>query len=179
MLVDFLKQETNGYNVVTIGSSAGGYAAILYGSLIDAKMVMAFNPQFEIASLLVKSTEKVNPLVFRLKGMRQKYYDIVPFINAKTEIFYFYSLGSQWDIEQNKHIKPMPNLHPISFWTKHHGIPFLKVALSAVVNSEAAILSELEKKRHNPILFTMKLVGLRKTIKGIISQVYLKYKKRR
>ena len=34
-LAAFLKQETQDYtNVITLGSSAGGYAAILYGSLI-------------------------------------------------------------------------------------------------------------------------------------------------
>lgn len=51
-LTEFLRKETEGYNIVTIGSSAGGYAAILHGSLLSAKYILAFNPQFEIKSLL-------------------------------------------------------------------------------------------------------------------------------
>ena len=64
-LTEFLRKETKGYNIVTIGSSAGGYAAILHGSLLNAKYVLAFNSQFEIKSLLKTTTEKVNPVLFR------------------------------------------------------------------------------------------------------------------
>lgn len=178
-LASFLKKETEGYDVVTIGSSAGGYAAILYGSLIGAKTAIVFNPQFEIASLLERSTESVNPLVFRLKDLRREYYDIVQHINRETDIFYFHSLYSQWDIEQKKHIRPMPNLHEIPFQTKHHGIPFLKAALPTVINSEPCTLECLENKKHNPILFTIKMAGLRKAVTGAVAQIYLRYKKRR
>ena len=38
-LTEFLKKETEGYDVVTIGSSAGAYAAIICGSLLHSKMV--------------------------------------------------------------------------------------------------------------------------------------------
>ncbi len=75
-LIEFLKTETEGYKVVTIGSSAGGYAAILYGSFINTQYTLAFNPQFEIQSLLKRSTEAINPLLFRIKDQRRQYFDI-------------------------------------------------------------------------------------------------------
>lgn len=65
-LLDFFQKETAGYQVITVGSSAGGYAATLYGSLLHATQIMAFNPQFELHSLLSRSTERANPLVHRL-----------------------------------------------------------------------------------------------------------------
>lgn len=179
-LATFLKQETQGYtNVITLGSSAGGYAAILYGALIGAQTVLAFNPQFEITSLLKRSTEAINPLVFRLRYERNTYYDIVPFINKKSEIYYFYSQHSSWDKEQCEYVKPMRNLHRISFQSRHHGIPFLKAALPVVVNANVEDLNKWESKSHNPITFTIKRIGLYKTIAGFISQLYRAYRKRK
>ena len=179
-LMDFLKQEIKGYTtIVTLGSSAGGYAAILYGSLIGAQTVLAFNPQFEITSLLKRSTESINPLIFRLRNERNTYYDIVPFINDKTEIFYFYSNHSPWDKEQYEYVKPMHNLYRISFQSSHHGIPFLKAALPVVLNTSMKDLKKWANKSHNPIAFTIKRIGLCKTVNGFISQIYHAYKKRK
>ena len=46
--IEFIKKtisEKNYKNVLAIGSSAGGFAAILFGNLLKFKKVMAFNPQ--------------------------------------------------------------------------------------------------------------------------------------
>lgn len=76
------------------GSSAGGYAAILYGSILKVERVFAFNPQVELTSLLTKSNEKTNPLIFRLKdGPYRKYFDIVPFIMPMMNIYYFFPIN--------------------------------------------------------------------------------------
>lgn len=179
-LIDLLKKETEGYRVVTMGSSAGGYAAILYGSLINAQYTLAFNPQFEIYSLLKRSTEAVNPLIFRIKDHRERFFDITKFINTELKIFYFYSNASLWDIEQKKYLnKKNPNLYTISFRTKHHGIPFLKVALSKVINLSISQLEMLAKKSQSPIRFTIQMVGIKKTLLGIFKQMKQAYYKRR
>lgn len=177
-LIEFLKKETEGYKVVTIGSSAGGYAAILYGSFINTQYTLAFNPQFEIQSLLKRSTEAINPLLFRIKDQRRQYFDIIKFISKGVKIFYFYSNASPWDMEQKNHInKDIPNLYTIAFRTKHHGIPFLKVALPKVLNSNIEILESFSIYTHSAIGFTIQTVGIRKTILGLykqIKQAYLK-----
>lgn len=178
-LFEFLKKETNGYKIINVGSSAGGYAAILYGSLLKAERVLAFNPQFEINSLLHRSTEAINPLVFRLNNIRSNYFDIKNIDFNNTIVFYFISCKSKWDIEQNSHIGEKENLYKISFSTSHHGIPFLKVALSKVINLNKKELISFSKINHNPFVFTIKMVGLIKTLNGFISQVYKAYKKRK
>lgn len=179
-LTEFLQKEVEGYNIVTVGSSAGGYAAILYGSLLNAKYVLAFNPQFEIKSLLNVTSEEINPIVFRKQTLRSGFYDIIPYINSNTDIFYFYSNASKWDIEQNCYIESYKNnIYKLSFNTSHHGIPFLKVALSNVLNMEIKELKKLSKTRHSPLLFTIRRVGFYKTILGFLKQIYQKYKKRR
>lgn len=179
-LIEFLKKETEGYKVVTIGSSAGGYAAILYGSFINTQYILAFNPQFEIQSLLKRSTEAINPLLFRIKDQRRQYFDIIKFISKGVKIFYFYSNASPWDIEQKNHInKDIPNLYTIAFRTKHHGIPFLKVAINKVINLNVEQIIALSKKNQNPIWFTIKMVGLKATLIGLYKQIKQAYNKRR
>ena len=179
-LIEFLNKETEGYKVVTVGSSAGGYAAILYGSFINTQYTLAFNPQFEIQSLLKRSTEAINPLLFRIKDHRTQYFDITKFISKEAKIFYFYSNASPWDMEQNNHInKNIPNLYTIAFQTKHHGIPFLKVAIPSVLNLNADQLMQISYKRQNPIIFTIKMVGIMETLSGIFKQMKQAYYKRR
>lgn len=179
-LIDFLIKETHGYKVITIGSSAGGYAAILYGSFINTQYVLAFNPQYELKSLLERSSEAINPLLFRIKDERIQYFDITTYINRQTNIFYFYSNASKWDREQNKHlIKDTPNLYKITFNTKHHGIPFLKVALPKVLNLNIEKLKSLSKNTHNPIWFTIQMVGIRKTLSGLYKQIKQSYLNRK
>lgn len=178
-LTEFLRKETEGYNIVTVGSSAGGYAAILHGSLLNAKYIIAFNPQFELKSLLKESSETINPLVFREQKLRSELYDLIPYINDKTDIFYFYSNASLWDIKQNHHIKNRNNIYKICFNTSHHGIPFLKVALPNVLNMEIGELKTLAATVHSPLLFTIHSVGVYKTACGFLKQVYQRYKKRR
>lgn len=180
-LIDFIQKETKGYKVITIGSSAGGYAAILYGSFINTQYTLAFNPQFELQSLIMRSSEAINPLLFRIQDKRKQYFDITEFIKKNTKIFYFYSNDSEWDIQQNHHIKNITssNIYRIEFRTRHHGIPFLKVALSQVLNSNIKMLEDLAITNHSYIGFTIQMVGVRKTILGLYKQLKQSYYKRK
>ena len=179
-LIEFLRKETAGYKVITVGSSAGGYAAILYGYFINTQYTLSFNPQFELKSLLQKSTEEKNPLIFRICDKRKEYFDITQYINKERKIFYFYSNKSLWDMEQYNHIeKKITDLYIITFRTKHHGIPFLKVALPKILNLSIEEFQELSKTPHSPICFTIKIVGVLKTISGLYKQVKQAYLKRR
>lgn len=179
-LIDFLKEETNGYKVITIGSSAGGYAAILYGSFINTQYILAFNPQFEIESLLKKSSEAINPLLFRIKDERKKFFNLSELTNKRIKIFYFYSNASPWDVEQNNYVRNTHlNIIPITFKSNHHGIPFLKIAIPTVINLNTTQLEKISNKKQNPILFTIRMVGIRKTVMGLYKQIIAVYKKRK
>lgn len=72
----------------------------------------------------------------------------------------------------------MQNVKCIEFNSVKHGIPFLKVALPKFINLEVDQLDELTRKVQQPLLFTIKFVGIYKTISGFVSQVYKAYKKR-
>jgi hypothetical protein len=83
---------------VLVGSSAGGYAALVFGHLIDADEVHAFSPQTFIAPRLRKQygDTRYQPYVDHLAasgGMDGNYVDIWPVLDAgavKTQFHIYY-----------------------------------------------------------------------------------------
>lgn len=179
-LYSFLKQETEGMKVICMGSSAGGYAAILYGSLLRAERVIAFNAQFELRSLMSRESETLNPLIFRVLNTEyEKYLELPAVVNmANTEVFYFQSTKSKWDILQDEYIKDTLPIHKIRFRSSIHGVPFLKVAIPAIYDMDSSELVKYENIINDPVLFTIKMVGIIKTIKGFVKQ-YKAHKERK
>lgn len=170
ILLRFLKGQTVGYKVITVGSSAGGYAAVLYGCLLKAERVFAFNAQFELNSLLPKG-EKVNPILVRKQQdqVAKPYYDLTTFLNG-VPVYYFMSEKSDWDKSQKAHVRNFSNVRTISFLTSHHGIPFPKVAIPAVMQSSPERLDRLSGKTFRPIVFSIKFVGIITTLRGLFKQ---------
>lgn len=172
LLFEFLQKETQGYAIITIGSSAGGYAAVLYGSLLSAKKVFSFNGQFEVKSLLNTSNRQTDPLLFKYsETIFATYFDLKNFINSNTEIYYFTSLRSKWDNQQYKYIKDIKSIKSILFKTTHHGIPFPKSALSIILNFESSALNKLNGKVYNSFCFSVRISGFKKTFLSLLVQV--------
>ena len=183
-IFEWLKGETEGYEVVTVGSSAGGYSAVLYGSLLKAQKVIAFNAQFSLKAIADESGEKCNPLVYKYKNNdRSKYFELKDKLSDSVNYFYFLSVGCEKDMLQATKLftPPIPpkSFNCLRFKTAHHGIPFLKVALVKVLNMGEKDLKGFTKKKNYPIWFTIRMVGVRKTITGFVLQAYRAYRKRR
>jgi hypothetical protein len=158
---EFLKKETQGYDVITLGSSAGGYAAVLFGSMLKAHAIYSFNGQMELSSLLESSSEATDPIIFRQQNNPavNKYYSLVPYIQNPESVYYFCSINSKWDYEQQQHIQGIP-INAYYFNTSHHGIPFLKTSLGRLLNLDRAKLFALKRsQKYNPLLFSYKIEG--------------------
>lgn len=177
-LLDFLKKECEGYRIITVGSSAGGYAAVLYGSQLGAEKVFSFNGQFELNSLLVRSTSLIDPLLFRLQNTDKRiYFDLKPFLNRCVPIYYFVSLGSSWDREQFEHIETAGQIKSIQFRTSHHGIPFPKACLYEILNSQINQLERFEGSLNRPLIFSFQMIGFFSTCLGITNQIIKRLKR--
>jgi esterase/lipase len=73
-----VKKEISGYkNVIFLGTSSGGYAAILFGSLLNVNSVVAFTPQ----------TVRLD------KNIDEKYRDISQYINDSTNYYLYGDLN--------------------------------------------------------------------------------------
>ncbi|MBN8861165.1 MAG: hypothetical protein J0H29_22435 [Sphingobacteriales bacterium] len=168
-MLEFLKRECSGYKPVFLGSSAGGFIAVIMGQLIHAVRIYTFNGQFEILSLLKEENAVlIEPILYRNRNNAQllPYYKAVDFIINPDSIFYFHSNKSQWDIEQSALINHLP-VHKLSFDTSNHGVPFLKSNLPAVINLPETELRKLSGRKMHPLTFSLKMVGLLKTIEGM------------
>lgn len=81
--VEFLRKKIQNYKeVIFIGASSGGYAAILFGSLLSIKKVIAFFPQTNLEGIL--------------NYQNKKYFNLKQYINKKTK-YYLYA-----DYSKNK-----------------------------------------------------------------------------
>lgn len=177
-LLEFLQIETNGYRIITIGSSAGGFASVLFGSLLDAEKIFSFNGQFEISSLLRSSHSENDPLVFKYAddSVLKAYYDTKSYIKNKKGLFYFVSYNSPIDKAQYEHIKDL-NLNSIIFKTNHHGIPFPKDCLTEILKLSYDELANDCRKSHSPIIYAIHYIGIYKTISGLSKQLIKRLKK--
>jgi hypothetical protein len=170
-LFEFLKQECEGLEIITIGSSAGGFAAVIFGQLLNASMIYSFNGQFEIESLLKHTNFEENPVLhFRCndKHFLQWYACKKHLINPEN-IYYFNSNLSKWDNEQKNYIKDIVGLNIIEFNSKNHGLPFYRFNIDAIFNLSQEELVELSTKTTNPITFSISHIGIVKTTREIIN----------
>lgn len=172
----FLKKEIEGYKVICIGSSAGGFAAVLFGSILNAEAIYSFNGQFFLYDLLSISTANVDPIIFREKDNKlvNQYYSLKKKITKPENIFYFYSDRSKWDISQYEHISNL-GIQVIPFRTSHHGIPFLKTNMNFVINNPRSWIRELVGKVQYPLFFSIKIEGVYNTILSLYNQLKIKY----
>lgn len=165
-LFEFLERETKGYKTYFIGSSAGGFASVIFGQLLNAERIMTFNGQFEILSILERSNEKTDPLIFRNRYNEDliDFYDSRKFIKNEESIFYFHSLKSSWDVEQNKLVSHF-KMNSLKFKSNNHGLPFYRFNLSSVFKFTLAELLFYSKKNNiQPFYFSIQLMGWKNTV---------------
>lgn len=170
-MLEFLLSETEGYQVITVGSSAGGYAACLYGQKLNALRAFVFNPQFEVNTLLNSTTDATNPLLFRMQHDSEirLLYDIVPVVK-NVIINYFVSIESSWDAQQLNHLGFKENIVVIKIRSDHHGVPFPRIALGTILSTNQNELNKLNGKTFTPIGLSVHFVGIAKTILGTFLQ---------
>ncbi|MBJ7879172.1 hypothetical protein [Gelidibacter salicanalis] len=169
-VVDFLLNETRGYKTITLGSSSGGYMAMLVGRKLKSLKIYSFNGQFNIEDQLIGlNNRNKNPLLVKLENNSSfsNYYNIVPYLkNGTAPIFYFSSTHSQWDTEQGEIAKDINDLYPLFIKSDIHGIAFYKQNLIKVLSaSKKELVSWSRYKAYSQFSFSLKVVGLIKTLK--------------
>jgi len=164
-LLNFLKDEAAGYQIITVGSSSGGFASVTYGQLLNAERIYSFNGTFEIRTKLDLSTEVINPIIFRNMGNKEVSYwfDTRNFISHASAIFYFQSMKSAYDVKQYTHVKDL-QINRIQFKNSRHGIPFLRTNLHHVLNCSLSDLQKMIGEPIHPLSFSLKSDGALRTI---------------
>lgn len=168
-LIELIAEETQGYDLVCAGSSAGGYLAIILGCKLNAKYILAFSPQVELNN---KWCAGWNRFLQHYKSdpERNQYYNIISIIeNAKTPIYYIYPMQSEQDQYQYSFVREYHNVKVFCFNSKRHGVVMLNSSLRKFVSLSQEEVDDLykkyRKKKINRWRFSIQTIGFMDTFK--------------
>lgn len=165
----YLKKLTDKKKVICVGSSAGGFAATLFGCLLNASYVFSFSGQFSLSYILEDpSLQHTNQTLYRY-GQRSGYsefYDVRNLLREShsTRILYCYPSGSADDFSQAKIVKGFENVYAIGLISNTHGIPFPVECLGYLLNMDERrllkIYSRFNHQEIRPALFALAAMGI-------------------
>ena len=166
-LEDYLRQIVGNREVVTVGSSAGGYMAILFGILLKAKTIYSFSPQVNLHAYNIDHPIKYyeeyldNPNICR-------HMDLTPMMSQfQGELFYFVPMLCTEDIRQFDLAKKCKNVHFFKLEEKRHGYTIWCECMIKTLTMDEGKLIELcsifEGKCIKPVFYALKSIGIRKT----------------
>ena len=117
-LAKFLEKECGECEVTICGNSAGGYVAVLLGTMIKADKIIDISGQYNL-----NMETDAGPLIDKYRiDDRTKYYDLNEIINGNMKnIYYFYPGKCENDIKQNEAVKTK-KINRFSFDETRHGI---------------------------------------------------------
>jgi hypothetical protein len=109
--------------IVTIGNSAGAYAAILFGILIGADEIHAFGPQTRLLSPSDSGSEgkidripqNIDPSYLDLREMAIRH-------QSKSKIFVYYDWKEQRDKRHAYHLRGLENVRLVQFLIGGHAV---------------------------------------------------------
>lgn len=177
-LLNWLGKETEGYEVIVIGSSAGGYLASVISLNLNVSHAIVFSPQFFLNN---KHAFDVNPFLQKYEAERGIYYRCNFKDKLSAPIYYFYPSKSVSDRIQRDYIEGVSNVRVFEFQSSRHGIPCFKCDLIRIINmskEELEALWEINKdKIISPFFFSIKISGTRIAAAFILKNIPKLFKK--
>lgn len=150
-LADYLKQLTKGTRVITVGSSAGGFAACLFGMLVGAEQIFTFSGQYDVTGSINPGNEVL--WEYQDNPNYNQYFSIVNRLKDNTvPVFYFYPSGIDKDLQQNKLVKGIPCIHRFCIQSNEHGRTIYDQNIPFVLAMSPEHLCKLEQKYSGQII---------------------------
>lgn len=168
--LDLLRNLTQGYQVITVGSSAGGYMAVLAAVRLQALWCINFSGQYRVHTAVQKEYQDLYRIIKSYSG----------------QIFYFVPIYSKQDLEQYEYIKDITCIRSFFFKGKKHADTMLTGNISYVIgrNKEELFLlyQEYRDKKIGKIRFLFHTVPLSgivrivpKEMQGFLQRRFRKY----
>lgn len=172
-LVLFLEELTKGYDIITVGSSAGGYAAALIAAKLSAKYCFDFSGQVSIWEVAEE-----NPFAKQGIGCEavQKYYDIAKIIGeSKCRYYYFYPAYNERDVKQYLLIRKYQNVEGFAFEEKNHAATMFAGNMRYIIYKDSQYMDMLYEyygeRKINKINFLFKTVSVTKALWILIKEI--------
>lgn len=131
--LELLKKLTDGYRIITVGSSAGGYMAVLTAIKLKAEYCFNFSGQYII------SDKMGNP-----------YFNLTEIVKSYTgEIYYFFPIHCEGDRENYNSIKDNKCVKAFLFDNSKHAETMLTGNMCYIVDRSKEEMFRLVKKYDN------------------------------
>ena len=170
-LAVLLKELTAGTKIITVGNSAGGYAACLFGALIGAEQIFSFSGQFSLKDTAENSDE----LLEETKALPafEQYCDLTDLISASASpVFFFYPDRAPQDRKQYPLVLDNPNVYLFAMKGSVHGSTVLDYSIPSLLALDAARLKDLSVKYSgrsiDPVFFSVQTAGPGKTAYALV-----------
>jgi hypothetical protein len=175
-LACFLEEQTRGLNVICVGNSAGGYAATLFGCLLNASHIFNFSGQYSLLHILQTEHDRaLNPTLVKYENTEEyrKYFSIVDYIKtSQTRVFYFFPGKYNDDIAQSKLVENIKTVYEFKFNGKSHGSTCFEINFLDLFSQSREELYQLHLHYKNsvisPLLFSVKTSGLARTFNYLV-----------
>ena len=167
-----LREQTRGRRVVCAGSSAGGYAAVLFGCLLGASHVFSFSGQFSLWHLLENERDRsLNPTLTRYKNddSLKKYFSILDLAGSSaTPVFYLYPSRCAEDVLQSRLTQRVESVHAFAFDSSEHAVTCAASDYTHLFSLPLSQLLKLHDQCGDAVLsqfaFSGRVVGLHRAL---------------
>lgn len=159
-LVDFLKEETSGYEVVCVGASSGGFIGSIIAMEIGAKYCISFAGQFSLRNHFdhLQKNQNLREYLKTNGNYWFEYYLRIP--QSDTKIIYVYPNGSEQDQIQYELVKDMNNVITIEVSDNNHGVALYPFALPDFLSYDMDELMEISRGGvYSKLQLSVKIAG--------------------
>lgn len=182
-LIEFLKKETFGLELIIVGVSAGGYLSNLLGIFLpNVKRVYSFGAVFDVRKW--NGRHSYSESKYLVEGEtdpeKNRFYNLYPLFkekseSVKTKFFYFYASKNNYDIEIAKETRRQisdNNFVFVPVISKEHGVKLSYNCYISLLTTQKELHTKVKPYTKTGLLIY--LIGLRKSIYCLL--IFLKYK---
>lgn len=151
-LLEFLEEKTKGYKVITMGTSSGGYMAMIAGGHLKAQYAISISGPVDI-NYCEGYLSKLPDWVEYNSPEKRKYFNIEPFLrNDNIPIFHFEAIRCLTDIPSWKTMLTIPNVRVFSLDNELHGGPIDAKCTGVLINKNQDELQAIFEKYKGRII---------------------------
>lgn len=163
-LRDFLREQTKGYRLITLGSSGGGYAAALFAALLGADYALSFSGQFDVVEFN-RACEMPVPYINPDDKESTPYLNLSEVLaQSRVPVFYFVGADNKFDQNDIRIAQTLSNVRVFLMDNDKHGMPLDKRCLRKLISLNIERLEQLHQKfagrKINWITFGWALKGI-------------------
>lgn len=116
--------------ILSLGTSAGGYAAIHYGMALGADRIVAFSTPTNLGADFNREDGRARLVALKVQTLPEELLDLRPLVmrNAgRTPIHLVYGAGMRQDAHHARHVEGLPgvHLHPLEGFERHDSLVWL------------------------------------------------------